>query len=93
MLKFSGKVMMSTDEERDIPIKDANGIPTTQVKRHRFTKIQLLVNDPDQKLERVILCTSVDLPPTFQVPKNGATWETPEVRKYDVKQGVPEVSF
>lgn len=93
MLTFTGTVIYSTDEERDIPVRDSNGVPTSQVKRHRFTKIQMMVNDSDSKLDRPILCTSVDLPASFQVPKNGAKWTTPEVRKYDVKNGIPEVSF
>lgn len=93
MLKFNGSVMMATDEERDIPVKDSNGVPTQMTKRHRFTKIQLLVKDPDLEIERVILCSSIDLPSTFELPKVGAQFITPEVRKYDVKNGVPEVTF
>jgi len=93
MLTFTGKVIYSTDEERDIPVKDSNGVPTSQMKRHRFTKIQLMIKDADAKVDRPILCSSVDLPSSFVLPKNGSEWTTPEVRKYDVKNGIPEVSF
>ena len=36
MLKFTGKVIFSTREERELPVKDKNGVPTSIMKNHVF---------------------------------------------------------
>ena len=82
MLKFKGKCLFVDDTEIDLPVKDKDGNRTDQVKRHRLTKIQLLVTCPDKSM-RAISINGFDLPATFQSPKPGEDWETPEIRTYN----------
>lgn len=93
MIKFTGKVLFVQDEERELPVKDKNGVPTQLVKKHRFTHVSMLVKDDDAKHDRPVMATSIDLPSTFVLPKQGETWTTPEIRRYESNNGSPEVSF
>jgi hypothetical protein len=93
MLTFKGKVLFVTDETRELAVKDKNGVPTNLTKNHRFTKIQMMVKDVALGADRPLLVHTIDAPSTFVLPKIGDLWETPEVRRYDVKNGIPEVSF
>lgn len=93
MLTFTAKVLYVTDETRDLPVKDKNGVPTQLTKRYRFTTIQAMVKDPDTKIDRPVVFKSVDLPGSFSVPKAGDTFVSPEVRKYELENGVPIISF
>lgn len=89
MLTFKLKVLFSQDEKRNLPIKDKNGVPTQFTKEYRFLTIQAMYKDPDLKFDRPVVVKSVD--PTFSVPANGVEWETPEVRKYEIENGVPVI--
>lgn len=89
MLTFKVKVLFSQDEKRELPIKDKNGVPTQLTKMYRFLTIQAMVKDPVLKVERPVVVKSVD--PTFEVPKDGVEWETPEVRRYEIDNGVPVI--
>ena len=89
MLKFKCKVLFVQSEERDLPIKDKNGVPTQITKRYRFLTIQGLAKDNELKTDRPIVVKSVD--PTFPAPAQGADFETPEVKKYEIDNGVPVI--
>lgn len=91
MLIFKGQVLFVQDEEREFPVKDANGVPTSQMKKHRITQIQLLV--PDGKLNRPIQVKGFDLPPSFVMPKIGEEYTTPEVKSYNAMSGLPVVNI
>lgn len=91
MLNFKGQVLFIQDEEKEFAVKDKNGVPTDQMKKHRVTQIQMLV--PDGKFNRPIQVKAFDLPPTFSLPKVGDQWETPEVRSYDAITGLPVVNI
>ena len=94
MLKFSGKVIFATREERELPVKDKNGVPTSIMKNHVFIKIQMMVLDKDLNFERPIVASTVDPVPTFVLPNAGDKFTTPEVRRYEVTlDGVPTVTF
>ena len=94
MLKFSGKVIFATREERELPVKDKNGVPTSIRKNHVFIKIQMMVLDKDLNFERPIVASTVDPNPTFVLPNAGDKFTTPEVRRYEVTlDGVPTVTF
>lgn len=91
MLIFKGQVLFVQDEEREFPVKDSNGVPTSQMKKHRITQIQLLV--PDGKLNRPIQVKGFDLPPSFVMPKIGEEYTTPEVKSYNAMSGLPVVNI
>lgn len=91
MLIFKGSVLFVQDEEKEFPVKDANGVPTNQMKKHRITQIQLLV--PDGKINRPIQVKGFDLPSTFVVPKIGEEFTTPEVKVYNATSGLPVVNI
>lgn len=93
MLTFTGKVLFVTDEQRDLPVKDKNGVPTQLTKRYRFTTIQAMVRDNELKSDRPVVFKSVDLPASFVVPKPGDSFTTPEVRSYQLDNGVPVIQF
>lgn len=94
MLKFTGKVIFSTKEERELPVKDKNGVPTSIMKNHVFIKIQMMVMDSDLKFERPLVCSTVDPAQSFTLPQPGEKFTTPEVRRYEVTlDGVPTVTF
>lgn len=82
MLQFKVKVSFVKDEKRDLPIKDKNGVPTQLVKSYRFVTIQGMVHDNDLKIDRSVVVKSVD--PTWECPKIGADFITPEVRRYEI---------
>lgn len=90
MLQFKVKVLFVQEEERDLPIKDKFGIPTTQTKHYKFLTVQGLAKDVDLKVDRPVVVKSVD--PTFPSPKSGDEWTTPEVRKYEIDNGQPIIS-
>ena len=91
MLNFKGQVLFIQDEEKEFAVKDKNGVPTNQMKKHRVTQIQMLV--PDGKINRPIQVKGFDLPASFSLPKIGEEWTTPEVRSYDAMTGLPVVSI
>lgn len=91
MLTFKGQVLFVTDEEKEFPVKDKNGVPTNQMKKHRISQIQMLVSDG--KIQRPIQVKGFDLPVTFQLPKPGEEFTTPEVKSYNAMSGLPEVSI
>lgn len=94
MLTFTGKVIFATREERELPVKDKNGVPTSIMKNHVFVKIQMMVKDKELNFERPVVCSTVDPVPTFVVPKSGESFTTPEVRRYEVSlDGVPTITF
>lgn len=90
MLTFKVKVMMVNDETKELPIKDKFGIPTQQMKKYRFVNIQGMYKDPDTKVDRYVVVKSVD--PTFPIPAVGSDFTTPEVRKYEVEDGIPKIT-
>ena len=90
MLTFKCKVLFVQDETRDVPIKDKNGVPTQLTKRYRFVTIQGMARDNELKTDRPIVVKSMD--PTFPIPATGADFTTPEVKKYEVDNGVPVIN-
>lgn len=90
MLKFKSKVLFVQDEYKDLPIKDKNGVPTQLTKRYHFLTIQAMVKDNDLKCDRPIVIKAVD--PSFPPPAVGSDFETPEVKKYEIDNGVPVVT-
>ena len=90
MLKFKMKVLFATEEKKTLPIKDKNGIPTQLTKDYRFLTIQGMVKDPDLKCDRPVVVKAVD--PTFSKPDQGTDFETPEVRKYEIDNGMPVIT-
>ena len=49
-----------------------------------------MVKDPDLKCDRPVVVKAVD--PTFSKPENGTEFETPEVRKYEIDNGMPVIT-
>lgn len=92
MLTFKGQVLQVTDETRQLPEKDKQGVSTGRMKDVRFVKIQILCDAADGKSKFAANVTAMN-PTNLVVPKVGATWETPEVRKYDASTGFPEISL
>lgn len=90
MLQFKVKVLFVQDEPRELPIKDKNGVPTQLTKKYRFVTIQGMAKDLDLKIDRPVVVKSVD--PTFPLPASGADWQTPEVRKYEIDNGIPVIN-
>lgn len=90
MLTFKVKVLFVQDEKRDLPIKDKNGVPTQLTKSYHFLTIQGMCKDPDLKIDRPVVVKSVD--PTFDAPAVGADFNTPEVRKYEIDNGMPVIT-
>lgn len=92
MLNFTCKVLFVQDEKRTLPIKDKNGVPTQLTREFRFVTIQAMAKDDALKVDRPIVVKAVD-PKDFQLPKQGDVWTTPEVRKYQIDNGVPVVEI
>lgn len=80
MLRFKGSVQFVKDETRDFPVKDKDGVPTSQMKSHRILEVMLLIPQED-KTQRVVVVKGFDF--NGKAPKVGDIWETPEVRRYD----------
>ena len=91
MLTFKCKVLFVTDEKKDLPIKDKNGVPTQLTKSYRFVTIQGMVKDPDLKCDRPVVIKSVDY--VGDAPKQGDEFQTPEVRKYEIDNGMPVITI
>lgn len=92
MVKFKGQVLTVSDEVRALPDKDKDGnkLPTTT--EHRMTSMTLLVKDGSRSVP--LLVKGFDLPATFVLPKEGETWETPEIGSYQSKfKAIPEASL
>lgn len=89
MLQFKVKVLFHQDETRDLPVKDKNGVPTQQTRKYRFVTIQAMAKDVDLKIDRPVVVKSVD--PTFPLPADGLDWTTPEVKKYEIDNGIPVI--
>lgn len=90
MLKFTGKVLNVSDETVSVPVKTKEGIPTGVNRDFRKISVQLLVT-ADDKSQRAINVQALNPDGSFVIPKMGADWTTPEVRKYDATKGFPEV--
>lgn len=91
MLTFKGMVLAVDDTTTQLPVKTKEGMPTGMTRDFRVVKIQLLVTLAD-KSQRAINVSSISPDSSFKIPKQGDTWETPEVRKYDATKGFPEVT-
>ena len=92
MIKFKGQVLTVSDEVQAFHDKDKDGnkLPTT--KDHRITLITLLVKDGTKSVP--LVCKGFDLPATFQMPKEGDTWETPDIVEFKSKfRAVPECAL
>lgn len=89
MLQFKVKVLFVQDEKRELPIKDKNGVPTQLMKNYRFVTVQAMAKDAELKVDRPVVVKSVD--PTFIIPAAGSDWTTPEVKKYEIDNGIPVI--
>lgn len=89
MLQFKVKVLFLQDESRDLPIKDKNGVPTHLTKKYRFVTVQAMAKDAELKVDRPVVVKAVD--PTFILPVVGSDWTTPEVKKYEIDNGIPVI--
>lgn len=92
MLRFTCKVLFVSDETRDLPVKDKNGVPTQLTKRYRFVTIQAMAKDEHMKIDRPVVIKAVD-PVGLEVPKAGDVFNTPEVRSYQLDNGVPVIQI
>ncbi len=92
MLVFTVKVLFVQDETRKLPIKDKNGVPTQLMADYRFITIQAMAKDAENKVDRPVVVKAVN-PENLDLPKQGDTWTTPEVRKYEVENGVPVINI
>lgn len=92
MLTFTCKVLFVQEERRILPIKDKNGIPTQLTREYHFVTVQAMAKDNDMKIDRPIVIKAVD-PQNLQLPKPGDTWTTPEVRSYQLDNGVPVINL
>lgn len=92
MLTFTVKVLFVQDEKRTLPIKDKNGVPTQLTREYRFVTIQAMAKDNEMKIDRPVVIKAVD-PQNFTLPKAGETFTTPEVRQYQLDNGVPVISI
>lgn len=90
MLQFKVKVLFAQKEERELPIKDKNGVPTQLTRRYNFVTIQGLVRDPDLKIDRPVVVKSVD--PEWDLPQVGSEFTTPEVRRYEIENSQPVIA-
>lgn len=91
MLQFKVKVLFVTDENKKLPIKDKNGVPTQLMKDYRFLTIQGMAKDSDLKCDRPVVIKSVDY--VGDAPKQGDEFQTPEVRKYEIDNGMPVITI
>lgn len=92
MLNFTCKVLFVQDEKRTLPIKDKNGVPTQLTREYRFVTIQAMAKDDALKVDRPIVVKAVD-PQNLQLPKSGDVWITPEVKSYQLDNGVPVINI
>lgn len=92
MIKFTGLVLSVQDSTVSLPVKTKDGIPTGVNRDFRKVTMQLLV-DLEDKSKRAVNVTVINPDASFVIPKQGSTWTTPEVRKYDASQGFPEVTL
>lgn len=92
LVSFKGQVLTATKEVITLNVKDKDGKPTGQTKDHVIVKIQLLVTLADKSM-RAVNVNGFDPAVDFVMPKPGETWETGEVRSYEVKNGFPTVNL
>lgn len=91
LIVFEGTVLFVTDDTRSFPVKDKDGVPTSQMKDHRITKIQMLVKTPSGA-QAAVNVNGFDLPPTFKLPKSGDKFSTP-ITRFEIKNGFPEAGI
>lgn len=91
MFNIKCKVLFVQDEKKTLPIKDKNGVPTQLTKEYRFVTIQAMTHDQSLKIDRPIVIKSVD--PSFDIPKPGAEYDTPDPREIKFVDGVPHISI
>lgn len=91
MLTFTGKVLNVDDSTVSLPVKTKEGIPTGVNRDFRKISVQLLVENADKSLVALNVQT-LNPDSSFVIPKIGANWTTPVVRKYDATKGFPEVT-
>lgn len=87
MLKFKGNVYAVIDEMREFADKDKDGNRLSTKTSHRVTQISIQYQNG--KIPVILVVNGWDLPANFQLPKEGAEWETPELR--EVKRVSPLV--
>ena len=92
MIRITAKVIFVQDETRDLPVKDKNGVPTQLTKRYRFVTIQAMAKDEHLKIDRPVVIKAVD-PVGLDIPKAGDVFTTPEIRSYQLDNGVPVIQI
>ena len=91
MFNLKVKILLSQLEEKELPIKDKNGVPTQMTKKYRFLTMQGMTADSQLKCDRPVVVKSVD--PTFAIPKQGDDFTTPDPREIKFVDGVPHIQI
>ena len=92
MFKVKGLVSSVSDEKRSFAVKDKDGNPTSMMKEHRICQIVMLVKDGTAT--KPVVVRAFDPAPSFVCPKEGDTWETPEIMEYRATfRAVPEIGI
>lgn len=88
MLKFSGQVLNIEDKEIEFRAKDKEGNRTGDLEKHRSVSIQMLFKDSSGKMFAGVV-NKFDPDKDFRLPSIGKEWETPEVQRYELQNGLP----
>lgn len=89
MLKFKGQVLNIEDKVIQFRAKDRDGNRTGEIENHRSVSIQMLCKDGDRMFACVV--NKFDPDSNFKTPSIGKDWETPEVIKYELINGLPNI--
>lgn len=90
MFKITGQVLNIDDRNIQFRAKDKDGNRTGDLETHRAVSIQMLVKDSEGKMFACVV-KSFDPDANFKIPVAGKEWTTPEVQKYEIKNGLPEI--
>lgn len=93
MITWTIKVFTTSDETRDVAIRDKQGVPTQMTRKMRFVTIHGLYHDASTKSDRPVVLKTIDPPANFVLPKNGDTYTSTPMRSYKETEGVPVINF
>ena len=90
MLKFKGKVLNVDDRQIQFRAKDKDGNRTGDLETHRSISIQMLITSADGQMFACVV-NKFDPDANFKIPLSGKDWETPEVQRYEIQNGLPNI--
>lgn len=90
MLKFKGKVLNFDDRQIQFRAKDKDGNRTGDLETHRSISIQMLITSSDGQMFACVV-NKFDPDSNFKFPLIGKDWETPEVQRYEIQNGLPYI--